>query len=74
MSMLNTAVLKLAVDSVNLGLCDSRDYSAFPSLIDPHIAPTNFNSNFSERELLINSVTYSVIRFVSFMGMSRANF
>ena len=29
----NTTVLKLAVDSVNLGLCDSRDYFACPLLI-----------------------------------------
>ena len=28
-----TTVLKLAVDSFNLGLCDSRDYFACPLLI-----------------------------------------
>ena len=31
--MLNTTVLKLAVDSVNFGLCDLRDYFAFPLMI-----------------------------------------
>ena len=29
MSILNTTVLKLAEDSVNLGLCNSRDYFGF---------------------------------------------
>ena len=29
----NRTVLKLAVDRVNLGLCDSRDYFACPLLI-----------------------------------------
>ena len=29
----NTTVLKLTVDSINLGLCDSCDYFACPLLI-----------------------------------------
>ena len=44
-----TTVLKIAVDSVTLELCDSRDYFASSLLIRK---PIKFNRDFEERKLL----------------------
>ena len=50
-------VLKLAVDSINLGLCDFRNYFARPSLIEQ----TNHSFIFKEESCLLNCVINSMI-------------
>ena len=54
-------VLKIAVDTITLELCDSRDYFA-NSLLKRNV-PIKFNRDFEERKLLF----IALVLFVSFM-------